>query len=92
VEDSGDWCAFIEGVRNPIAAKPPYPQTLYHICPILSNHRKKVWALYMQNHGLSSLYMHEYALKSSAIFWRKILIFLKNLKKVYKGLKSQGKI
>jgi hypothetical protein len=46
----------------------------------------------MQNHGLSSLYMHENALKSSAIFWRKILIFLKNLKKVYKGLKSQGKI
>jgi len=30
----------------------------------------------MQNHGLSSLFMHEYALKKSAIFFEMILIFL----------------
>ncbi len=52
----------------------------------------KVWALYMQNHGLSSLFMHEYALKKSAIFFETILIFLKNLKKVYKGLEKFKKL
>jgi hypothetical protein len=52
----------------------------------------KVWALYMQNHGLSSLFMHKNALKSSAIFYEKILILLKNLKKVYKGLEKFKKV
>ncbi len=49
-------------------------------------------ALYMQNHGLSSPFMHENALKSSAIFYERILIFLKNLKKVYKGLEKFKKV
>jgi hypothetical protein len=46
----------------------------------------------MQNHGLSSPFMHENALKSSAIFSKRILIFLKNLKKVYKGLEKFKKV
>ena len=42
-------------------------QTSYHICPILSNliSHCKVWALYMQNLGLSSPCMHDFAHKKS---------------------------
>jgi hypothetical protein len=97
VEDSGDWCSFIEGVRNAAfpnlispnlcIAKPCIPHMSISVKPVY-----KVWALYMQNHGLSSLFMHEYALKSSAIFFEMILIFLKNLKKVYKGLEKFKKL
>jgi len=97
VEDSGVGSAFNEGGLNPkpsnlispnlCIAKPCIPHMLISVKPVY-----KVWALYMQNHGLSSLSMHENALKSSAIFCERILIFLKNLKKVYKGLEKFKKV
>lgn len=34
---------------------PPYPYTIY--APYLSNHCIQVWALYIQNHGLSSIFL-----------------------------------
>ena len=47
--------------------KPHTLQTSYHICPILSNliSHCEVWALYMQNLGLSSPCMHDFAHKKS---------------------------
>jgi hypothetical protein len=97
VEDSGVWRPFNDGVRNakpsnPISpnlciSKPRIPHMSISVKPVY-----KVWALYMQNHGLSSLFMHEYALKKSAIFFKRILMSTKNQKKFYKGLKTQGKI
>ena len=66
MEDSGEWSAFIEAfvMSN---HQTLYPQTSYHICPILSNliSHCKVWALYMQNLGLSSPCMHDFAHKKS---------------------------
>jgi len=66
VEDSGGGSTFEEGRRNlftkPQTSKPhttyaPYCQTSYPHC--------KVWALYMQNLGLSSPCMHDFAHKKS---------------------------
>jgi len=61
VEDSGGWNVFKRGARNgrgqidpsikPLYPKPSYPYTTF--APYLSNHHIKVWALYIQNHGLS---------------------------------------
>ena len=60
---------FQRGVRNPWRQNLTSPnlQTSYHICPILSNliSHCKVWALYMQNLGLSSPCMHDFAHKKS---------------------------
>lgn len=64
---------------------------LYHISPILSN---------LKSHGhytcktmvCQVLLCMNMPLKSSAIFYEKILILLKNLKKVYKGLVNPQKV
>jgi hypothetical protein len=87
VEDSGVESAFIEGVRNPWG-QTSYPQTFkpsYHIFPILSNllSYSKVWALYMQNHGLSSPSLHEYAHKIHMKFVR---ICSENKENLYKNI------
>lgn len=71
-----------------------YPQTSYHICPILSNliSHCKVWALYMQNDGLSSPCMHDFAHKKSPktreklsiivmLFYKTIIKFIENQEK-----------
>jgi hypothetical protein len=36
--------------------------------------------------------MHEKPIKSSGIFFKRIIMSTKNSKKVYKGLETQGKI
>lgn len=63
MEDSGDWCAFIEGVRNPkpqtfLSRKPSKRDciTNLHICQTFIC---KVWALYTLKQGLSSPFLHK---------------------------------
>ena len=71
---------FQRGVRN-VLRQTSHPQTFkpsYHICPILSNliSHCKVWALYMQNLGLSSPCMHDFAHKKSPKTWEKLSIIV----------------
>jgi hypothetical protein len=72
---------FYRGARNPWRPNLPiqtlYPQTLYHISLILSNHRKKVWALYISNLGLSSILYLKYAQKASDFFEKDLNLFIK---------------
>jgi hypothetical protein len=87
VESSGEWSAFKEGVVIP-GAKPHIPKPsnlIYHICPILSNliSHCKVWALYMQNLGLSSPDMHDFAHKKIP---KSREIYSNFVIKIYKGL------
>jgi hypothetical protein len=75
-----------------------YPQTfvspnlVYHICSYLSNQYIRFGHYTCKTMVCQVSFMHEYALKSSAIFCERILIFLKNLKKVYKGLENIPKV
>jgi len=67
VEDSGGWNVFKRADRNAgqkILCQTKFPQTiisgLYSKPSYLSNHHIKVWALYIQNHGLSSIFVKEF--------------------------------
>jgi hypothetical protein len=84
VEDSGDWCVFIEGGLNPKPSNllSPNLQTLIPHMLISVKPLYKGLALYMQNHGLSSPFMHENALKKFSDFLRKDLNVYKKLKKI----------
>ncbi len=64
-----------------------YPQTiisgLYSKPSYLSNHHIKVWALYIQNHGLSSIFVIYFELKLPN-FWEKFQKVRNTFKNVLK--------
>ena len=77
---------FLRRDRN-VASKPYIPnhQTLYHICPILSNHYILVWALYPRYGGLSIGFVIFFCPK----FWKKSNKFVICFKRFENVLKNQ---
>jgi hypothetical protein len=77
VEDSGDWSAFIEGVRNPIAAKPPYPNLIPHMPHIVKPLYKGLGIIHLKPWFVKSFVYKNMPKKASDFFEKDLNLFIK---------------